>query len=184
MRIAVLLLAIVSGACARAAGGSDSAQDDTARAETDPLAASDCVRGEPEPALAVAARPRFERTGKLAAVEEARLDDTTSVRITHGGCAHYVETYAFTVRGAVRDTTDSRYWLARAADYLRALPAVEERKPQLDQMIAAVEAAAKAETPYAYGEPIRASEMALVWFTVRRPQPGTALIEIVFDVAL
>jgi hypothetical protein len=129
-----------------------------------------------------AARPRFERRGKLEATEEIQLNDTTSLRITHGGCAHYVETYAFTVRGAVRDTTDSRYWLARAADYLRALPAVEVKRLQLTGMATTLQKAAGA--PYTYGEPISASEMASVSAVVRSAGKGTVVIEIVYDVAL
>jgi hypothetical protein len=95
-----------------------------------------------------------------------------------------VETYAFTVRGAVRDTADSRYWLARAADYLRAAPVVELRRGQIEQMVSALEEARRAPALYAYGDPIRASEMALVWFAVRGAGRGAVVVEVVFDVAL
>jgi hypothetical protein len=185
----VLLAAFVwTAACNRGAGGSDTTRAKSARADTSALAPDDCGRGEPEPALIATGpagpRPRFERTGKLEATEEGRLNDTTSLRITHGGCAHYVMTYAFTVRGAVPDTADSRYWLARSIDYLQALPVAETRRSEIDQIVTALRGAASAPAPYKYGEAIRASEMALVWSMVRSGGPGTVIVEIVFDYAL
>jgi hypothetical protein len=185
----VLLAAVLwAAACDRGVGGSDTPRAESARADSSALAPDDCVRGEPQPALiatgATGPRPRFERTGKLEATEEGRLNDTTSLRITHGGCAHYVMTYAFTVRGAVRDTADSRYWLARSIDYLQALPVVETRRGEIDQIVTALQDAAGKPAPYTYGEAIRASELALVWATVRNAARGAVLVEIVFDVSL
>jgi hypothetical protein len=189
MKIALLLAAVVwAAACNRGGARNDTARADSPRADTTARASDECVRGEPEPVLTAtgpaAARPRFERRGKLEATEDTRLNDTTALRITHGGCAHYVETYTFTVRGAVRDTADAKYWLARAADYLRALPAVEVKRPQLAEMAGALQKAAAGTAPYTYGEPIQASEMATVSPTVRSVGRGAVVIEIVYDVAL
>jgi hypothetical protein len=186
MKISLLLVVLAwTAACNRGASGNDTTRVDTTRADSGAQASSECVRGEPEPVLATTgtgARPRFQRRGKLEATEDLQLNDTTSLRITHGGCAHYVETYAFTVRGAVRDTADSKYWLARAADYLRALPVGEVKRPQLTEMAAALQKASGA--PYTYGESIPASEMATVSPVVRSAGKGAVVIEIVYDVAL
>jgi hypothetical protein len=103
VRIALVLAVLLwMAACNRGAVGKDTARGDSARAQSaasadsTTLATEDCVRGEPEPALPATApsagQPRFERTGKLEATEDVQLNDTTSLRITHGGCAHYVET--------------------------------------------------------------------------------------------
>jgi hypothetical protein len=180
---------VAAAVLAAACGGS--ARPDTARATDSPRAADsaapssdDCVRGEPVPALLPTARPRFERTGRLEAVETARLNDTTDLRIDQGGCAHYGETYTFTIRRARRDTSDAKYWLVRAADYLRALPVVETRRGEIEQIVTALDGAARAPEPYRYGEAIRASEMALVMVTVRRGREGAVVVEVVFDVAL
>jgi hypothetical protein len=190
MKIILLLAAVVwTAACNRGAPRNDTARADSPRADPTAQASDECVRGEPEPVLTATgpagARPRFERTGKLEATEDTRLNDTTALRITHGGCAHYVETYTFTVRGAVRDTADAKYWLARTADYLRALPAVEVKRSQLAEMAAALQKAAAGTPPYTYGDPIQASEMATVTSTVRRGGTARAVvIEVVYDVAL
>ncbi len=179
-------LALVAAACRARAGADDTVRADSARTDTTARATEQCVRGEPEPALhaSAAARPRFERRGKLRAVEDIQLDDTTSLQITHGGCAHYVETYAFMIHGAARDTADARYWLERGAEYLAALPAVETRRVQLEQMVAALKQAAAAPTPYKYGEPISVGEMATVVWTVRAAGQGVVVVEITYDFAL
>ncbi len=184
LHVAVLVTAACSGGAARP----DAARQDTPRADTDAVAVEDCVRGEPEPALVPAGpagrRPRFERTSKLDATEEAQLDDTTSVRITHTGCAHYVQRFEITIRGAVRDTADTRHWLEQGARSLEAIPAVENIRSQLTDMAAALRGAVNAPTPYAYGDPIRASELAHVYFSVRRAGPRAVVVEIVFDYVL
>ena len=194
--LAVLLIIGSAGACAdrRArseTAASDSARTDTARTDTaradagSAVATDDCVRGEPEAALEGSrVTSRFQRTGRLAATEDAQLDDTTSLRIMHGGCAHYVESYTFVVRGAVRDTTDTDYWLSRAVVYLRALGVVERRASQIDQMVTALETAAAKADPYAYGEPLSVPEFTTISCTVRRGAPGSVVVEIVYDVAL
>jgi hypothetical protein len=190
-RVAVAaLVALVATACGpgREAERADNIRGEGATAGGSAQAADQCLRDEPTPVLTAtgpaAGRPRFERKGKLGAVEEVRLSDTTSLRITHGGCAHYVETYAFTVRGAVRDMADAKYWLGRAVGYLEGLNAVEDRRPQIDEMVKALQGAAGRPAPYAYGDPVRASEMALVWVTVRGAGRGAVVLEIVYDVAL
>jgi hypothetical protein len=184
----VSLAILLCAACDTGGGAADSAQAgstnrDTGRGDTTAVSIDDCVRGEPEPALS-AGRGRFERTGKLEAIEETRLDDSTSLRIRHTGCAHYVQHFELTVRGVVRDTADARYWLARGAEYLEALPAVETLQPQLNDMRAALRSAADAPTSYSYGDPLRASEMAHVYFTVRSAGRGAVVVEIVFDYVL
>ena len=178
---------VVTAACGGGAGRSDTARQDTSRADSVTQSDEGCVRGEPEPALTVsgsATRPSFERRGKLEAIEDVQVDDSTFLRITHTGCAHYVQRYEFTIRGAVRDTANSRYWLERGAEQLAALPAVENVRSQISDIVAALRGAASASTPYAYGEPIRASELAHVYFSVRRATPRGVIIEIVFDYAL
>jgi hypothetical protein len=184
--------AILTAACVdRREGGGDttrSARLDTARTATASTSSTDdCVRGEPEPVLRSAASrpaPRFERTGKLEAKEEAQLDDTTSLAIMHGGCAHYVESYTFTIRGVARDTTDSDYWLGRAAAFLRALDVGERRPSQIDDMIKALETAAAKDERYAYGEPIAVPEFTTITCTVRTTAPDTVVVDVTYDVAL
>ena len=185
--------AILIAACVeRGEGGGDTTRStapvDTARADTASTSSTDdCVRGEPEPVLLSAASrpaPRFERTGKLEAKEEAQLDDTTSLAIMHGGCAHYVESYAFTIRGVARDTTDSDYWLGRAAAFLRALDVGERRRSQIDDMIKALETAAAKDERYAYGEPIAVPEFTTITCTVRTTAPDTVVVDVTYDVAL
>jgi hypothetical protein len=88
------------------------------------------------------------------------------------------------VRGAVRDTADTRYWLARGAEYLEAVPAVENMRGQLESMAKAIRTAAGAPTPHAYGEMIRESEMGLVFVHVRRAAQGAIVLEIIFDYSL
>ena len=159
----------------------DSTRRDTTAASTD-----DCVRGEPEPVLAATGRlraPRFERTGRLSATEDVQVDDTTSLRITHGGCAHYTETYAFTVSGATRDSADADYWLERAAALLRSLPAAENRTSQIAALATTLGAEAAKPDPYAYGEPISIPELTTVTVSVTR-KAGDAVLEIIYDVAL
>ena len=188
MKLALLPLA-AAASLAACGGGSRTPTPETAgqRQDTGASTEAECSRGEPEPALRVAsaaARPRFECRGKLEAVEVIQLDDTTSLRITHGGCAHYVMTYAFTVRGAVRDTADARFWLDRTVLWLRALPIAENHEGEIDQIVTALRTAASASTPYAYGQAIRASEMAQVWALVRRGERGVVTVEVVFDYVL
>src|SRR5688572_3135373 len=144
------------------------AQADTTRPDSgsQATAAEECVRGEPEPALATSGRtaraPRFQRTGKLEAIEDADINDSTSLRISHGGCAHFAETYAFTIRGATRDSADVAAWLTQGAASLRALDVVEDRKSQLDEMAKALETAATSKPSYVFGDPISVSEMVTI----------------------
>ena len=184
--------AMLTAACVqRGEGGGDTtrpARLDTARTDSASTSSTDdCVRGEPEPVLLSATSrptPRFERTGQLEAKEDAQLDDTTSLAIMHGGCAHYVESYTFTIRGVARDTTDSDYWLHRAAQYLRGLDVGERRRSQIDDMIKALETAAVKEERYAYGEPIAVPEFTTVTCLVRTTAPDTVVVEVIYDVAL
>lgn len=179
---------LATAACGAGAGRSDTAQRDTARADSAVQSDDGCVRGEPVPALIATgpptSRPRFQRTGKLDATEDARLNDTTSVHIVHTGCAHFVQRFEFTVRGATRDTSDKRFWLEQGARHLEMLPATETMRGQLGQMVAALRTAAAASTPYAYENGLQASELGLVFLSVRKPGPDTAVVEIVFDYAL
>lgn len=188
MRRLLLHAVLLATACSSSTPQGDTPRGDSGAADTANRAVDECVRGEPEPALVAAGTtaggPRFRRTGKLEAIEEARVDDTTSVRITHTGCAHYVQRFEFTVRGAVRDTADTWYWLERSARYLQALPAVEDMRSQLGDMASALRGAASAPTPYTYGDGIRVSEMAQVYFVVRTAGPRAAVLEVVFDYVL
>ena len=180
-------LAVAAAVASCGGGRVGTAESENARRDTTASAVDECVRGEPEPVLraaGAAARPRFERRGTLSAVEDLQLDGATSLRITHGGCAHYVMTYAFTVRGAARDTADSRYWLGRSIDWLRALPVVESHEGEIDQIVTALRTAAGAPTPYTYGKPVRASEMAQVWASVNRAGRDAVRVEVVFDYML
>jgi len=194
MRMLAILVVIsnIAGACSAAGGRVDtlaSARVDSVGADTAAVAAStdDCVRGEPEPVLAGAGSarpaPRFERTGKLSAVEDLEVDDTTSLRIAHGGCAHYVESYTFSIRGATRDTTDADYWLERAAALLTALPVDERRRSQIAALTKTLTAEAAKGVPYVYGDPISIPELTTVTFVVTRKDAGVT-IELVYDVAL
>lgn len=164
---------------------SDSALGDSASAKP---AAQDCVRGEPEPALSAsgpaATRPKFVRTAPLEATEDATVDDTTSLRILHGGCAHFVESYVFTVRGTGPDTSDTAYWLRRAASYLRGLPVVEMKQGQIESMAKALETAARSTPPYSYGDPLDAAETVTVTAVVRNDGARARLIEIVYNNAI
>lgn len=190
--LAILLVSSnLAGACSAAGGRVDtlaSARVDSARADTaSPASTDDCVRGEPEPVLAGAGSarpaPRFERTGKLSAVEDLQVDDTTSLRIAHGGCAHYVESYTFSIRGATRDTTDSDYWLEYSAALLTALPVDERRRSQIAALTKTLTAEAAKGVPYVYGDPISIPELTTVTLVVTRKDAGVA-IELVYDVAL
>ena len=183
---------ILTAACSGGAGRADTSRQDTSRQGTsrgDSLAKVDdgCVRGEPEPALTVsgsATRPSFERRGKLEAIEDVQVDDSTFLRITHTGCAHYVQRFEFTVRGVTRDTADVRFWLEQAARYLEALPSVESMRPQLTSMATALRSAAGSSPPYVYENGIQASELAQVFLSVRNAGKGTAVVEVVFDYSL
>ncbi len=115
---------------------------------------------------------------------QKRDPERHAIRITHTGCAHYVQRYELTVRGAVRDTADSHYWLVRGAEYLETLATVENVQSQISDMIKGLRGAASAPATYAYGDPIRASELAHVYFSVRGAGPRAVVIEIVYDYAL
>lgn len=179
---------LVTAACSGGAARTDTVRQDSARGDSAIAATDDCVRGEPQPALVAAGTtaggPRFRRTAKLEAIEEARVDDTTSVRITHTGCAHYVQRFEFTVRGAVRDTADTRYWLEQSARYLEGLPAVEDMRPQLASMSRALQGAAAAPTPYVYDNGIQAGELSQVFLTVRNAGARRVVVDVVFDHSL
>ena len=179
---------LATAACGGGARHADTTSQDTPRADTSAQSDEGCVRGEPVPALIATgpptSRPRFQRTGKLDAIEEGRVDDSTSVRIVHSGCAHFVQRFEFIVRGATRDTSDKRFWLEQGARYLDALPATESMRGQLGQMTTALRGAAAASTPYVYGNELQASELGLVFLSVRQPGPRTTLVEIIFDFAL
>jgi hypothetical protein len=166
---------------AASARADSSRQDTVATVQTD-----DCVRGEPEPVLAPSgASPsaRFERTGKLTAREDVAVDDSTSLEITHGGCAHYVEGYVFTIRGATRDTSDTDYWLDRAAALLRSLPVREIRVAQIEELAKTLTTEAAKPAPYEHGQPISIPELTTVTLTVTR-KDGSVVIDLVYDVAL
>lgn len=189
-----LFAAIVAVSCARGGeangDGADSARVDASQTDstrTDSAArvtTEECVRGEPEPVLAAGKRtdraPRFQRTGKLEATEEAQLNDSTSLRISHGGCAHFAETYSFTISGAARDSSDVAGWLGVGAAALRSLDVVEDRRSQIDEMAKALDTAAAAKPAYAYGDPISVSEMVTITVTVRRVTNG-GVIEILYN---
>jgi hypothetical protein len=158
-----------------------SRQDTVTTVQTD-----DCVRGEPEPVLAPSAgspAARFERTGKLTAREDVAIDDSTTLQITHGGCAHYVEGYVFTIRGATRDASETDYWLDRTAALLRSLPVREIRVAQIEELAKTLATEAAKPAPYAYGEPISIPELTTVTLTVAR-KDGGVVIDLVYDVAL
>lgn len=192
MKVVVIVTgAMLTAACVGRGEGGDttrSARLDTARTDTASTSSTDdCVRGEPEPVLLSAPSrpiPRFERTGKLEAREDTQIDDTTSLTILHGGCAHYVENYTFTIRGAARDTTDADYWLERAVAYLRALDVGERRRSQIDDMVKALETAAAKQERYAYGEPIAVPEFTTITCAVRATAPDIMTVEVIYDVAL
>jgi hypothetical protein len=180
------LTANVIAACAETARGPDTVRavaevPDTLRTDTSGKT-DDCVRGEPEPVIRLGTAS-FQRTGKLDAIEDAQVDDTTRLRITHGGCAHYVESYVFTIRGAARDSADVGHWLQRAAAYVRTLDVGERRRSQMDEIAKAFEKAASASEPYRYGEPISVPELTTITCTVKRAPDG-AVIEVIYDVAL
>lgn len=146
-----------------------------AKADTQPAPTEQCVRGEPEPALEPAVQAVFQRTSKIEATEDARLADTLSLLIRHGGCAHFSEIYAFTVTGAANNTADSQRWLRLGAQFLRRLEVVELKKSQMDEMAGALEKAADVTTPYLYGDPIPVSEMATLYVTARPVRNGVVM---------
>ena len=188
-RVAELAIGLlIIGGCV--AGGRTADSDTTARAnavrQDSVTSTADCVRGEPEPVLATKepARPaRFERTGTLSATEDFRLDDTTSLRLTNSGCAHYTETYAFTIRGATRDTTDSDHWLRLGAALLESLPVAEARESQMRELARTLVTRADESNPYAYGEPISIPELSTLSLAIERTNDAVVL-EITYDVAL
>ena len=159
----------------------DSSQPDTGKR----LVIADCVRGEPEPVLRAGASPvaSFERTGALSATESLQLDDTTSLRITHSGCAHYTETYAFAIRAANIDVANADLWLAHGAKLLRALPAHERRTSQIESLASTLANEAAKTKPYTYGDPIAIPELATVSLLVTAAT-GAVMLEITYDVAL
>jgi hypothetical protein len=159
----------------------DSSPSDTGKR----LATADCVRGEPEPVLRAGASPAasFARTGALSATEDLQLDDTTSLHITHSGCAHYTETYAFTIRATSVDVTNADLWLTHGAKLLRALPADERRTSQLESLASTLANEAATTAPYTYGDPIAIPELATVSLSVKSTNGGVVL-EITYDVAL
>jgi hypothetical protein len=159
----------------------DSSPSDTGKG----LATADCVRGEPEPILRAGASPaaKFARTGALSATEDIQLDDTTSLHITHSGCAHYSETYAFTIRTPTVDVADTDLWLAYGAKLLRALPARESRTSQLESLASTLTNEAAKTAPYTNGDPIAIPELATVSLSVKSTSDGVVL-EITYDVAL
>ena len=140
-----------------------------------PTSADQCVRGEPEPALKPAVQAVFQRTSKLEATEDARVADTLSLLIRHGGCAHFSEIYAFTITGAANNTADSQRWLRSGAQLLRRLNVVDVKKSQVDEMADALEKAADVTTPYIYGDPISVSEMVTLYVTARPVRTGVVM---------
>jgi hypothetical protein len=142
---------------------------------TQTMPADQCVRGEPEPALKPAVQAVFQRTSKLEATEDARVADTLSLLIRHGGCAHFSEIYAFTVTGAANNTADSQRWLRLGAQLLRRLNVVEVKQSQMEEMAAAMEKAADVTTPYLYGDPISVSEMVTLYVTARPVRSGVVM---------
>ena len=134
-----------------------------------------CVRGEPERALKPAVQAVFQRTSKLEATEDARIADTLSLLIRHGGCAHFSEIYAFTITGAANNTADSQRWLRHGAQILRRLNVVDVKKGQMDEMAGALEKAAEVTTPYIYGDPISVSEMVTLYVTARPVRNGVVM---------
>ena len=147
-----------------------------AKAETTQTSSTEqCVRGEPEPALKPAVKAVFQRTSKLEATEDARVADTLSLLIRHGGCAHYSEIYAFTITGAANNTADSQRWLRHGAQILRRLNVVDVKKSQMEEMAAALEKAADVTTPYIYGDPISVSEMVTLYVTARPVRSGVVM---------
>lgn len=134
-----------------------------------------CVRGEPEPALDPAVKAVFQRTSKLEATEDARVADTLSLLIRHGGCAHFSEVYAFTVTGTANNTADSQRWLRLGAQMLSRLNVVDVKKSQMEEMAVALQKAAEVTTPYIYGDPISVSEMVTLYVTARPVRNGVVM---------
>jgi hypothetical protein len=134
-----------------------------------------CVRGEPEPALEPKVQAVFQRTSKLEATEDARIADTLSLLIRHGGCVHFSEIYAFTIAGAANNTADSQRWLRLGAQMLRRLDVVEVKTSQMEGMAGAMEKAADATPPYIYGDPISVSEMVTLYVTARPVRNGVVM---------
>jgi hypothetical protein len=183
MRRALGAVVIAVAACATSGDTIDTAKTATvdsprvaARTDSAQAASSEqCVRGEPEPALTPAVKAVFQRTAKLEATEDARIADTLSLLIRHGGCAHFSEVYAFSLTGGVNNTAESPRWLRHGAQILRRLDVVELKKPQMDEMAAALEKTAELPTPYIYGDPISMSEMATLYVTVRPVRNGVVM---------
>jgi hypothetical protein len=146
-----------------------------AKADTAATATEQCVRGEPEPVLEPPVQAVFQRTSKLEATEDARVADTLSLLIRHGGCAHFSEIYAFTVTGAANNTGDSQRWLRLGAQLLRRLNVVDVKKSQMEEMAGALEKAAEVTTPYIYGDPISVSEMVTLYVTARPVRTGVVM---------
>ena len=139
-----------------------------------------CVRGEPGPVLKPAVQALFQRTSKIEATEDARIADTLSLLIRHGGCAHFSEIYAFTVTGAANNTADSQRWLRLGAQLLRRLNVVDYKQSQIEEMAAAMEKAAEVTTPYIYADPISVSEMVTLYVTARPVRSGV-VVEITYS---
>jgi hypothetical protein len=183
MRRALGAVVIAVAACAKSGDRIDTAKTATVdsprvAAKTDSAqaaSAEQCVRGEPEPALRPVVKAVFQRTAKLEATEDARIADTLSLLIRHGGCAHFSEVYAFSLTGAVNNTAESPRWLRHGAQILRRLDVVELKKSQMDEMAAALEKTAELPTPYIYGDPISVSEMVTLYVTVRPVRNGVVM---------
>ena len=184
MRILFVLAITLSAACAQS--GRDVVDTSRATPVDSPRAAAkadttqtasteQCVRGEPEPVLKPAVQAVFQRTSKLEATEDARVADTLSLLIRHGGCAHFSEIYAFTVTGAANNTADSQRWLRHGAQILRRLNVVDVKKSQMEEMATALEKAAELTTPYLYGDPISVSEMVTLYVTARPVRSGVVM---------
>ena len=184
MRTALVILAIVGlSACAKAGDAIDTAKSvaaDSPRvaATSDsgqPASSEQCVRGEPVPVLKPSVKAVFQRTATLEATEDARVADTLSLLIRHGGCAHFSEIYAFTVTGAANNTAESQRWLRHGAQILRRLDVTDTKKSQMDEMAAALEKTADVPTPYIYGDPISVSEMVTLYVTARPVRSGVVM---------
>ena len=189
MRIVYFVAAVAcTAACAQSGDAIDTTRAnpvDSPRlnrtADTTQTAATDqCVRGEPEPALDPAVKAVFQRRSKIEATEDARVADTLSLLIRHGGCAHFSEVYAFTITGAANNTADSQRWLRLGAQLLRRLNVVDVKKSQMEEMAGALEKAADATPPYTYGDPLSVSEMVTLYVTARPVRTGVVM-EITYD---
>ncbi len=131
--------------------------DSTAHISGDSVEVSDCARGVPERVIksTIEPQPVFELNAtKDVGTESVVLRNGERLIVKNHGCEYYVLTFRFETSRFEADTTDTRYWLEKAAILAGEIMEVVDAPLDLNDGVVAINKFCNTGAQYVMGEEI------------------------------